>query len=121
LTPIDIAVLVAIGLLAGFSNAVVGGGTLFTFPAILAVGLSPVIANATARRLSCDPIVECTIYDHKKVLGIGRRSRLIPAWLRHQLWHRDGSCRFPGCGPETGFMPITSDTGPTVGRPIWTI
>jgi len=47
LTPIDIAVLVAIGLLAGFSNAVVGGGTLFTFPAILAVGLSPVIANAT--------------------------------------------------------------------------
>ena len=47
MTPIDIAVLVAIGLLAGFSNAVVGGGTLFTFPAILAVGLSPVIANAT--------------------------------------------------------------------------
>jgi uncharacterized membrane protein YfcA len=47
LTPIDIAILVAIGFLAGFSNAVVGGGTLFTFPAILAVGLSPVIANAT--------------------------------------------------------------------------
>ena len=21
----------------------------------------------------------------------------IPAWLRHQLWFRDGSCRFPGC------------------------
>jgi uncharacterized protein len=47
LTPIDIAILVAIGFLAGFSNAVVGGGTLFTFPAILAVGLPPVIANAT--------------------------------------------------------------------------
>lgn len=47
MTPIDIAVLVAIGFFAGFSNAVVGGGTLFTFPAILAVGLSPVIANAT--------------------------------------------------------------------------
>ncbi len=47
LTPIDIIVLIAIGVLAGFSNAVVGGGTLFTFPAILAVGLSPVIANAT--------------------------------------------------------------------------
>jgi Domain of unknown function (DUF222)/HNH endonuclease len=58
----------------------------------------PVIANETARRLSCDPIVECTIYGHSKLLGIGRRSRLIPAWLRRQLWHRDGGCRFPGCG-----------------------
>ena len=58
----------------------------------------PVIANETARRLSCDPLVECVVYDHQKVLGIGRRSRLIPAWLRHQLWHRDGGCQFPGCG-----------------------
>ena len=63
----------------------------------------PVIANETARRLSCDPIVECTVYDHKKVLGIGRRSRLIPAWLRRQLWHRDGGCVWPGC-PETHFV-----------------
>jgi uncharacterized membrane protein YfcA len=47
LTPFDIVLLVGIGFLAGFSNAVVGGGTLFTFPAILAVGLSPVVANAT--------------------------------------------------------------------------
>jgi uncharacterized membrane protein YfcA len=47
LTLLDIAILISIGFLAGFSNAVVGGGTLFTFPAILAVGLSPVIANAT--------------------------------------------------------------------------
>ena len=58
----------------------------------------PVIANETARRLSCDPIIECTVYDHARTLGIGRRSRLIPAWLRHQLWHRDGGCQFPGCG-----------------------
>ena len=57
----------------------------------------PVIANETARRLSCDPIVECAVYDHGTVLGIGRRSRLIPGWLRRQLWHRDGGCRFPNC------------------------
>ncbi len=77
----------------------------------------PVMANETARRLSCDPIVECTVYDHRKVLGIGRRSRLIPAWLRHQLWHRDGNCRFPGC-PFKGWLHahhIThwADGGPT--------
>ncbi len=77
----------------------------------------PVIANETARRLSCDPIVECTIYDHAKVLGIGRRSRLIPAWLRRQLWHRDGGCRFPDC-PEKGWLHAHhrrhwADGGPT--------
>jgi len=58
----------------------------------------PVIANETARRLSCDALVECTVYDHARTLGIGRRSRLVPAWLRRQLWYRDGGCQFPGCG-----------------------
>ena len=77
----------------------------------------PVIANEIARRLSCDPIVECTVYDHRKVLGIGRRSRLIPAWLRRQLWHRDGNCRFPGC-PFKGWLHAHhirhwADGGPT--------
>jgi hypothetical protein len=77
----------------------------------------PVIANETARRLSCDPIVECTVYDHAQTLGIGRRSRLIPAWLRRQLWHRDGGCVWPGC-PETHFVHAHhkihwADCGPT--------
>ncbi|MGH8872302.1 MAG: DUF222 domain-containing protein [Acidimicrobiia bacterium] len=63
----------------------------------------PVIANETARRLSCDPILECTVHGHAKTLGIGRRSRLIPAWLRRQLWYRDGGCRFPGC-PHKGWL-----------------
>lgn len=58
----------------------------------------PVIANHTARRLSCDGLVECVVDDHLHTLGVGRRSRLVPAWLRRQLWYRDGGCRFPGCG-----------------------
>jgi hypothetical protein len=57
----------------------------------------PAIANETARRFSCDAIVECSVSDHKGVLGVGRRSRMIPGWLRRQLWFRDGGCRFPGC------------------------
>jgi hypothetical protein len=63
----------------------------------------PVIASETARRLACDSTVECVITDHGRVLSIGRRSRLIPAWLRRQLWFRDGGCRFPGC-PERHFI-----------------
>ena len=86
-------------------------------PGVAEMEGGPVIANETARRLSCDPIVECVVYDHEKVLGIGRRSRLIPAWLRHQLWHRDGGCQFPGC-PFKGWLHahhIThwADGGPT--------
>lgn len=36
------------GALAGAINAVAGGGTLVSFPALLAVGLSPVTANITS-------------------------------------------------------------------------
>ena len=45
--PVEIFFLIAIGFLAGTSNALVGGGTLFTFPVLLAAGLPPVIANTT--------------------------------------------------------------------------
>jgi uncharacterized membrane protein YfcA len=37
------------GLLGGFVNVVAGGGTLLTVPALLALGLDPGAANATAR------------------------------------------------------------------------
>ncbi|GAA5481526.1 sulfite exporter TauE/SafE family protein [Haloferula sargassicola] len=36
------------GLAAGAVNAIAGGGTLLTFPALLAAGLSPVVANTTS-------------------------------------------------------------------------
>lgn len=42
------AALVAAGFAAGAVNSVAGGGTLLTFPALLAVGLGPVAANATS-------------------------------------------------------------------------
>ena len=35
------------GLLAGVANAVAGGGTFFSFPAFLAAGLPPIVANAS--------------------------------------------------------------------------
>ena len=41
------AILVGIGLFGGIWNAVAGGATLFTFPALMAVGLPSVVANAT--------------------------------------------------------------------------
>jgi uncharacterized protein len=47
LTPLDAAGLVAVGLVAGAINAIVGSGSLLTFPALLAVGYPPVVANVT--------------------------------------------------------------------------
>lgn len=39
--------LVSVGLFGGAWNAIAGGATLFTFPALIAVGLPPIVANAT--------------------------------------------------------------------------
>lgn len=41
------SILLAAGVLGGIINAVAGGATLITFPAMLAVGLPPVAANAS--------------------------------------------------------------------------
>jgi hypothetical protein len=43
--------------------------------------------------------------------------RLVPAWLRRQLFYRDGGCVWPGC-PETHFVHAHhkqhwADCGPT--------
>ncbi len=43
----DAALLAAAATGAGVVNAIAGGGTLLTFPALLAIGVSPVAANAT--------------------------------------------------------------------------
>ena len=43
----DWAVLMIAGIVAGICNATSGGGTLFTFPVFLALGVNPVIANTS--------------------------------------------------------------------------
>jgi uncharacterized membrane protein YfcA len=45
---LTVLALAAAGLLAGMMNAVAGGGSFVTFPALVAAGLPPVVANATS-------------------------------------------------------------------------
>lgn len=45
--PATALLLLVTGVLAGLCNALAGGGTFFTFPAFLAAGLPPVVANAS--------------------------------------------------------------------------
>jgi hypothetical protein len=47
-TPAEAALLFGAGAAAGAVNAVAGGGTLLTFPALLVCGVSPLRANATS-------------------------------------------------------------------------
>lgn len=44
---LEAALLFAAGLLGGMLNAVAGGGTFITFPALVFIGIPPVVANAT--------------------------------------------------------------------------
>ncbi|MDF1749299.1 MAG: sulfite exporter TauE/SafE family protein [Alphaproteobacteria bacterium] len=44
----DIMLLAVDGVIGGACNAIAGGGTFFTFPALLSVGIPPVVANATS-------------------------------------------------------------------------
>lgn len=44
---IEVAVVAAAAFVAGAVNSVAGGGTFFSFPALLAVGVPPVVANAS--------------------------------------------------------------------------
>jgi uncharacterized membrane protein YfcA len=45
--PLQAAAVLAAGFVAGGMNAVVGAGTLVSFPALLAIGLEPVVANVS--------------------------------------------------------------------------
>lgn len=45
---LSITILVVAGLLAGMVNAIAGGGTLLSFPALVWLGVPPIMANATA-------------------------------------------------------------------------
>jgi hypothetical protein len=47
-SPLSTAVLLAVSFLAGIANAIAGGGTLLTFPALVGLGVPAIAANATS-------------------------------------------------------------------------
>lgn len=76
---IQIAMLMAIGLIGGVWNAIAGGATLFTFPALMAVGLPPLVANAT-NYLALLPSNAAALPAYREELrGLGRT--LLPLLL----------------------------------------
>ncbi len=61
------------------------------------------VSAETSRRLACDTSRVVMRHDVSgRVVEVGARTRTIPPALRRALHHRDGGCRFPGCGLAVG-------------------
>jgi uncharacterized membrane protein YfcA len=64
------------GFVAGAINAAAGGGSLVTFPALIAVGYAPLIANVTNNVAVC-PGYATGAWGYRRELR-GQRSRIVP-------------------------------------------
>ncbi len=87
------------------AQAAVSGADVYQVVVHVAEGAQPHLENGpavpveTAMRLACDASIYCVHVDsQRRVIGSGGKTRAIPKALRRTLWHRDGGCRFPGCG-----------------------
>ncbi len=65
------------GIGAGFVNAIAGGGTLITFPALIAVGVPPVAANVTNAIALCPGFLGAALAQRRDLVGQGRRMWIL--------------------------------------------
>ncbi|MEV0086810.1 sulfite exporter TauE/SafE family protein [Saccharopolyspora sp. NPDC050642] len=70
---LELALLVVVGFLSGAINAVAGGGSLLVFPALLATGMSPLVANVTNSVAQGPGFVGAAISQRKDLTGTPRR------------------------------------------------
>src|SRR5215207_6493589 len=77
--PLEFVLLGGAGLLAGAVNAVAGGGSLISFPALLAVGYPSVQANVTNNVALLPGYVGGTLAYRQELQGQGRRARRLGA------------------------------------------
>jgi uncharacterized membrane protein YfcA len=73
--PLDALVVVAVGFLAGVFNSVVGFGTSITFPALVLLGYSPLVAN-TSNKVGLLPGILSGIFGYRREL-IGHRKDIL--------------------------------------------
>lgn len=62
---------------AGAVNAIAGGGSLITFPTLVALGLSPVTASATNTVALCPGFLGATLSQRRDLTGQGRRCAIL--------------------------------------------
>ncbi|MCV6575794.1 MAG: sulfite exporter TauE/SafE family protein [Cohaesibacter sp.] len=70
----DISLLLAAAFLAGILNAIAGGGSFLTFPALVFVGVPPIAANATSAVAVFPGYLSSTLGFLEEIRGYDRRS-----------------------------------------------
>lgn len=77
--PWALAIVLLAGLVAGTINAVVGSGTLITFPILLILGVPPVVANIS-NTLGLVPGAAASVWEYRRTLVASRSllARLVP-------------------------------------------
>jgi uncharacterized membrane protein YfcA len=82
LSALELALAAAAAVAAGAVNALAGGGTLITFPALTALGLPAVAANVTNTVAVAPGHLGATLAQKRDLVGQGARlRRLVPAAL----------------------------------------
>lgn len=82
LSAIDLALAALAAVGAGAMNALAGGGTLITFPTLVALGLPPVAANVTNTLAVAPGALGGMLAQRRQLAGQGKRlARLAPAAL----------------------------------------
>jgi uncharacterized membrane protein YfcA len=76
-TPTDIALVAGAALAAGAVNAIAGGGSLITFPALVAAGLPTVTASVTNTVALLPGYLGATAAQRRELAGQGRRLAVL--------------------------------------------
>jgi uncharacterized protein len=75
----QIALIAAAAVVAGMVNAIAGGGSLITFPVLVATGLPSVVASMTNTVALCPGYLGATYAQRRELVGQGSRaSSLLP-------------------------------------------
>ncbi|HSW39781.1 MAG TPA: sulfite exporter TauE/SafE family protein [Acidobacteriota bacterium] len=77
ISSLDLLLVALAAVAAGAINAIGGGGTLITFPMLLAIGISPISANVTNTIALCPGFIGGILGQFKDLAGQGRRFRLF--------------------------------------------
>ena len=86
MSPFEIALLIAVGLLAGIVNTLAGGGSLLTVPLLVIFGLPGTIANGTNRvGVLVQGLVACWRFDAEGISELRSALPLLPPVLLGSL------------------------------------
>jgi uncharacterized membrane protein YfcA len=77
MTTVEYVYVALAAIAAGAINAVAGGGSLITFPTLVAVGLSPVTASITNTVALCPGYLGATLAQRRDLVGQGKRALLL--------------------------------------------